>query len=103
MKTNRKRKNYYLDEKKLRRVRTILHAKTETKAIDAALNALVFRKGILKALGKAAGKGDVKKFFSGQASNRHRPVYRSCPKRIKLSLIAKSTITKLRPFISAPS
>jgi hypothetical protein len=38
MKTNLKRKNYYLDEKKIRRVKTILGAKTETEAIDAALN-----------------------------------------------------------------
>ena len=34
MKTHLKRKNYYLDEKKIRRVRTILGAKTETEAID---------------------------------------------------------------------
>ena len=38
MKTNLKRKNYYLDEKKIRRVRAILGAKTETEAIDTALN-----------------------------------------------------------------
>jgi hypothetical protein len=38
MKTNLKRKNYYLDEKRIRRVRAILGAKTETEAIDAALN-----------------------------------------------------------------
>ncbi len=53
MKTNLKRKNYYLDEKKIRRVRTILGAKTETEAIDAALNLVVFRKEILKSLEKA--------------------------------------------------
>jgi hypothetical protein len=33
MKTHLKRRNYYLDEKKIRRVRTILGAKTETEAI----------------------------------------------------------------------
>ena len=53
MKASLKRKNYYLDEKKIRRVRTILGgAKTETEAIDAALNLVVFRKEILKSLEK---------------------------------------------------
>ena len=59
MRTNLKRKNYYLDEKKIRRVRAILGAKTE--AIDAALNLVVFRKEILKSLEKVAGKGGVEK------------------------------------------
>ena len=61
MKTNLKRKNYYLDEKKIRRVRAILGTKTET--IDAALNLVVFRKEILKSLEKVAGKGGVEKIF----------------------------------------
>jgi len=61
MKTNLKRKNYYLDEKKIRRVRAILGTKTET--IDAALNLVVFRKEILKSLEKVAGKGGVEKVF----------------------------------------
>jgi len=82
MKTNFKRKNYYLDEKKIRRVRAILGAKTETEAIDAALNLVVFRKEILKSLEKVAGKGGVEKvFFSGKASHRHRPVHRPYSKR----------------------
>jgi hypothetical protein len=63
MKTNLKRKNYYLDEKKIRRVRAILGTKTETEAIDAALNLVVFRKEILKSLEKVAGKGGVEKLF----------------------------------------
>ena len=36
MKTNLKRKNYYLDEKKIRRMRTILRAKTETETLVPA-------------------------------------------------------------------
>jgi hypothetical protein len=40
---------------------------TETEAIDAALNLVVFRKEILKSLDKVAGKGGVEKVFSGQA------------------------------------
>jgi hypothetical protein len=63
MKTNMKRKNYYLDEAKIRKVRTILGAKTETEAIDTALNMVVFKKEILKSLAKVAGKGGVEKIF----------------------------------------
>ena len=63
MKTNLKRKNYYLDENKIRRVRSILGAKTETEAIDAALDLVVFRKDILKSLEKVAGKGGVERVF----------------------------------------
>jgi len=63
MKTNLKRKNYYLDEKKIRRARAILGTKTETEAFDAPLNLVVFRKEILKSLEKVAGKGGVEKVF----------------------------------------
>ena len=63
MKSNVKRKNYYLDENKIRRVRTILGTKTETEAIDAALNLVIFRREILKSLEKVAGKGGVEKVF----------------------------------------
>ncbi|HYT56301.1 MAG TPA: hypothetical protein VEQ38_16470 [Verrucomicrobiae bacterium] len=63
MNTNFKRKNYYLDEKKIRRAWAILGTKTETEAIDAALNLVVFRKEILKSLEKVAGKGGVEKVF----------------------------------------
>lgn len=61
MKTNLKRKNYYLDEKKIRKVREILRAKTETEAINNALDLVVFRRDILKSLEKVAGKGGVEK------------------------------------------
>ncbi|MBM4260498.1 MAG: hypothetical protein FJ143_08290 [Deltaproteobacteria bacterium] len=63
MKTHLERKNCYLDEKKIRRVRSILRAKTETEAIDSALDLVVFREDILKFLGKVAGKGGVEKLF----------------------------------------
>ena len=63
MNTNLKRKNYYLEEKKIHRVRKILGARTETEAIDAALNLVVFRREILKSLEKVAGKGGVEKIF----------------------------------------
>jgi hypothetical protein len=51
------------DEAKIRKVRTILGAKTETEAIDTALNMVVFKKEILKSLEKVAGKGGVEKIF----------------------------------------
>ena len=63
MKSAVKRKNYYLDERKIRRVRAILSARTETEAIDGALNLVVFRREILKSLEKVAGKGGVEKVF----------------------------------------
>ncbi|MBI2987089.1 MAG: hypothetical protein HYY45_10015 [Deltaproteobacteria bacterium] len=63
MKANVKRKNYYLDERKIRRAKNILGAKTETEAVDAALDLVVFRKEILNSLEKIAGKGGVEKIF----------------------------------------
>lgn len=63
MKTNVKRKNYYLDERKIKRAKSILKASTETQAIDAALDLVVFRKEILDSLEKVAGKGGAEKIF----------------------------------------
>jgi len=59
MRSNLKRKNYYLDERTIRRVRAILQKNTETEAIDAALDLVVFKNEILKSLAKVAGKGGV--------------------------------------------
>jgi hypothetical protein len=75
MKTNLKRKNYYLDEKKIRCVRAILGAKTETEAIDAALNLVVFRKEILKSLEKLRARMVWRRFSSGEAFDRHRSIH----------------------------
>ena len=63
MKLHIKRKNYCLDETKIKKAQKILGAKTETEAIDAALNLVVFKKEILKSLEKVAGKGGVEKIF----------------------------------------
>jgi hypothetical protein len=63
MKSNLKRKNYYLDERKIRRVKKILGARTETEAINSALDLIAFRRDILKSLEKVAGKGGVEKIF----------------------------------------
>lgn len=63
MKADVRRKNYYLDQRKIQRAKEILGAKTETEAIDAALDLVVFRQEILKSLEKVAGKGGVQKVF----------------------------------------
>jgi len=63
MRANLRRKNFYLDEKKIRRVRVILGKKAENEAIDAARDLVVFKKEILASLEKVAGKGGVEKVF----------------------------------------
>jgi hypothetical protein len=61
MLTHRKRKNFYLDQRKIRRAKKILGARTETEAVDAALDLVIFRQEILESLRKVAGKGGVEK------------------------------------------
>ena len=63
MKATVKRKNFYLDEKKIRRVQRILGAKTETETIDRSLDLVLFRKEIRESLKKVAGKGGIEKVF----------------------------------------
>lgn len=63
MRAGVKRKNFYLDERKIRRAQTILGAKTETETINSALDLVVFRQEILRSLEKVAGKGGVEKVF----------------------------------------
>jgi hypothetical protein len=75
MKAKFKRKNYYLDENKIRRVRAILGRKTETEAINAALNLVVFRREILKSLQKLRAEVVWKRSCSGKASDRYRLVH----------------------------
>jgi hypothetical protein len=63
MKVKLKRKNFYLDQKKILRAKRILGAKTETEAIDSALDLVVFRGEIFKSLEKVAGKGGVERIL----------------------------------------
>ena len=63
MKVNLKRKNFNLDQKKILLAKRILGAKTETEAIDSALDLVVFREEIVKSLEKVAGKGGVEKIL----------------------------------------
>ena len=57
------RKNIVIDQLKLNRAKSILKVTTETGAIDAALDLVVFKNEILKSLEKVAGKGGVEKIF----------------------------------------
>jgi Arc/MetJ family transcription regulator len=56
-----KRKNYYLDEAKIKKVQKILGTKTETEAINKAMDIVVFRTELLESLKKVSGKGGVQK------------------------------------------
>ncbi|MBI2336275.1 MAG: hypothetical protein HYU97_05900 [Deltaproteobacteria bacterium] len=59
MKVLIKRKNFYLDEMKLKRAKKLLQVKTATEAIDRALDLVTFQKDILESLKKVKAKGHV--------------------------------------------
>lgn len=52
-----KRKNIHIDQDKLTKVQQLFDAKTETQAIDQALDQVLFGEEVMAALHKAAGKG----------------------------------------------
>ncbi len=61
MHTTIKRKNYYLDEVKIKKVQKILGTKTETEALNKAMDIVVFRTELLESLKKVSGKCGVQK------------------------------------------
>jgi hypothetical protein len=61
MRTDIKRKNYYLDEIKIMKVKKILGTKTETETLDKALELILFRTELLESLKKVSGKGGVQR------------------------------------------
>lgn len=61
MRTAVKRKNYYLDEAKIKRVKKILKARTETEALEKSMDIVLFRTDLLESLKKVSGKGGVQK------------------------------------------
>jgi hypothetical protein len=61
MRTAIKRKNYYLDEIKIIKVKKILGTKTETETLDKALELILFRTELLESLKKVSGKGGVQR------------------------------------------
>lgn len=52
-----RRKNIWIDQAKLRRAQAVLNARTETEAIDRALDQVVFGQEVVAAIVEAAGKG----------------------------------------------
>jgi hypothetical protein len=61
MRTAIKRKNYYLDEIKIMKVKKMLGTKTETETLDKALDLIMFRTDLLDSLKKVSGKGGIQK------------------------------------------
>ncbi len=61
MNTAVKRKNYYLDEAKIKRVQRILGTKTETETLNKAMDIIMFRTELLESLKKVSGKCGVQK------------------------------------------
>jgi len=56
-------KHVQLDQAKLDRARNILGAKTETEALDRALDIVVTEAEVNAALRKARGRGRIRKVF----------------------------------------
>lgn len=56
-------KHLQLDQRKLNRVKAVLGAKTETEALDRALDLVVIEADLDTALRKARGKGRLRKVF----------------------------------------
>ena len=52
-----KRKNIHIDQDKLTKVQRLFDAKTETDAVDKALEQVLFGEEVMRALHEASGKG----------------------------------------------
>lgn len=59
-----KRKNYWLDEAKIKKVQRLLRAKTETEAIQRAIDLVLFQKEAAKAWIENAGVGGVEDLYA---------------------------------------
>jgi Arc/MetJ family transcription regulator len=53
------RKNLHIDQRKLDAVRKVLGVKTETEAVDAALDAIAFRKEVSEGVRRLRGAGGL--------------------------------------------
>ena len=58
-----KRKNLVIDQRKLDRAKAILHAPTETAAVDAALDLVTFRGEVLASIDRLRATGGLAKIF----------------------------------------
>lgn len=59
-----KRKNYWLDETKIKKIRRLLKAKTETEAVQKAIDLVLFQEEATKAWVENAGVGGVKDLYA---------------------------------------
>lgn len=62
-----RRKNLYIDQAKLDRVRSLLGAKSEAEAIDQALSLLLLGEDLIEGIERVAGTGGVDNVFEGDA------------------------------------
>jgi hypothetical protein len=61
--TSIRRKNVNIDQEKLDRAVSILGARSETEAIDQALNLVLFRDEVIEGIERLAGTGGVENYF----------------------------------------
>jgi hypothetical protein len=59
-----KRKNYSLEEAKIKRLRRLLKAKTETEALQRAVDLVLFQREAVKAWLDNAGAGGVEDLYA---------------------------------------
>jgi hypothetical protein len=59
-----KRKNYWLDETKIKRVQHLLKAKSGTEALQKALDLILFQEDAAKAWSDNAGAGGVEDLYA---------------------------------------
>jgi Arc/MetJ family transcription regulator len=57
------RKNLHIDQRKLDAAREILGVKTETEAVDAALDAIALRKELSRGIRRARAAGGLKDIY----------------------------------------
>jgi hypothetical protein len=66
--TRRRRKNIYIDQRRIDRVKTLLRAETETEAIDRALalaeDLAAFQAEVDRGLAELVGKGGFRDSFA---------------------------------------
>ena len=58
-----RRKNLNVDQAKLDRAVSVLGARSETDAIDQALDLVLFREELIEGIGRLAGSGGVENYF----------------------------------------
>jgi hypothetical protein len=59
-----KRKNYWLDETKIKKVQRLLKAKTETEALQKAVDLVLFQQEAARAWVDNAGVGGVEDLYA---------------------------------------